>query len=81
MRKHLAVTAASITMLGLLAAPAAAHHEHQLVNPGTTVVFRCEPAAAADVHPIHNGLHMAHMRRVAEAAPVTVGRTGGACEY
>lgn len=81
MRNHLLASAAAITMLGLLAAPAAAHHEHQLTNPGTTVVFKCEPTAAADVHPIHNGLHMAHKNQVPATAPVTVGATGSPCLY
>ena len=73
--------AATVTLLGLTAAPALAHHEHQLVNPGTTVTLPCEPAAATDVHPIHTGLHMAFVHRVPDAAPVSVGRTGEPCPH
>ena len=81
MRTTLLTAATVATLLGATAAPALAHHEHQLVNPGTTVVFKCEPAAAAVVHPIHYGLHMAFKHNVPAAAPITVGATGGKCLY
>lgn len=57
--KRITVALTALLTLGLLSGPALAHHEHQLVNPGTTVTFKCEPAAAADLHPIHEGLHVA----------------------
>lgn len=80
MRKHLITTTAALTLIGLFAAPASAHHQHQLTTPGTSVTFRCEPAAAADVHPIHNGLHMALKHNVPDAAPVSMAAIGS-CDY
>jgi hypothetical protein len=58
MRRTITLLTAVLLMLGLMGAPALAHHQHTLHTPGTSKTFACEPAAAEDVHPIHYGLHM-----------------------
>lgn len=63
----------AVLMLAVLAAsPALAHHEHTLHNPARSVTFKCEPAAAAAVHPIHNGLHVGIRDRGNGPGPVSV---------
>lgn len=71
----------AVLMLAVLgAAPAFAHHEHTLTNPATSVTLKCEPAAAAAVHPIHNGLHVALRDRA--NGPVSVSAdTDPGCQY
>lgn len=65
MRK-IAVLVVALFMLAVMGGPALAHHEHTLHLPnGKTVLMKCEPLAAADVHPIHNGLHVALRDRAA----------------
>lgn len=59
MRRITTLLTAVLFMLGLMGAPALAHHQHTLDTPGTEKTFACEPDAATDVHPIHYGLHMA----------------------
>ena len=88
MRRILILPAAVLLTLGVLSGPALAHHQHQLTNPGTdrldrTVVFACEPAAAAQVHPIHSGLHNALdpavMDRRGDPGPVSLTGDAGDC--
>lgn len=59
MRKKIVVALAAGMMVSAMGSPAMAAHEHTLTTPGgNQVVLPCEPAAAAELHPIHNGLHV-----------------------
>jgi hypothetical protein len=61
-KKRIALAAATTAgAIGLMAGPAAAHHEHTLHLPnGKQKVMPCEPAhLATTVHPIHYGFHLA----------------------
>ena len=61
MKRVITSVAAALLALGLMAGPAAAHHEHTVHLPnGNAVTLPCEPThLATTVHPIHNGLHTA----------------------
>jgi hypothetical protein len=82
MRRITIMLTALLLALGMLATPAAAHHQHTIHTPGTAKTIPCEPAAAADVHPIHEGLHLA-IRDRSKTTKVEVTADGGnpGCSY
>jgi hypothetical protein len=61
MRRITVLITALLLALGVLAAPAAAHHQHYIQTPqGKQITLPCEPegTAAADEHPLHWYLHV-----------------------
>jgi hypothetical protein len=82
MRRITVPFTALLLALGVLATPAAAHHQHTIHTPGTEKTIPCEPGAAADVHPIHEGLHVA-LRDKSSTTRVEVTADGGdpGCSY
>jgi hypothetical protein len=91
MKRTMTYVAAALLALGLLAGPAAAHHEHTVHLPsGNAVTLPCEPEhLATAVHPIHHGLHTALDLRARPGweanhgglhpAGITISTTPGAC--
>ncbi len=82
MRRITILFTALLLALGMLATPAAAWHQHSIHTPGTSKTIPCEPAAAANVHPLHEGLHVA-IRDRSNTTKVEVTADGGApgCAY
>jgi hypothetical protein len=76
MRRITVLFTALLLALGMLATPAVAHHQHTIHTPGTEKTIPCEPGAAADVHPIHEGLHVA-LRDRSSTTKVEVTADGG----
>lgn len=80
--RQLALVVAVLVLAVLGASPGLAHHEHTLHNPARSVTLKCEPAAAAAVHPIHNGLHVGIRDRGNGPVPVSVSADADpGCEY
>jgi hypothetical protein len=61
MRRITVTFTALLFVLGMLATPAAAHHQHYIETPqGERITLPCEPAgtAADEAHPLHWRLHV-----------------------